>query len=277
MKHPIQAVALTVAAFLVACGGGSAPQQSPPPASAGPANAVSKASFTEDDLDQFQRGFEREIAAVKAAQQQAASATDATARGRAIQAQWETATIPEGAKASGLPEPRYRELRDAVDHVFTMLDFQGKIEGPLSIDLTRADEETRERVSRDAFADLPEPSAAALRTRMNRLVPLWSEYKKRVAVAGCAASRLTRDLPAPASVFRRRSFRSRDPARIQKLLTCGGILTLHRRPVTARPFERLCFSPAKDKRTVSRGFDRDIRNAPPASLRPRLPHARQSR
>jgi hypothetical protein len=61
---------------------------------------------------------------------------------------------------------------------------QGKIDGPLSIDLERADPETKARVSGNAFADLPPEAAMALRARMDRLVPLWSEYKKLVAVAG---------------------------------------------------------------------------------------------
>jgi hypothetical protein len=68
--------------------------------------------------------------------------------------------------------------------VLTTLDFQGKIDGPLSIDLERADADTKTRVSGDAFAGLPPQAAAALRARMDRLVPLWSEYKKLIAVAG---------------------------------------------------------------------------------------------
>ena len=40
------------------------------------------------------------------------------------------------------------------------------------------------RVAGDAFAGLPAESAAALRARMDRLVPVWIEYKKLVAVAG---------------------------------------------------------------------------------------------
>ena len=101
-----------------------------------------------------------------------------------MQAQWETATIPLGAAASGLSEPRYREVREGVNLVFTTLDFQGKIDGPLSIDLERADAQTKARVSGDAFASLPAPAATALRARMNRLVPLWGEYMMLVAVAG---------------------------------------------------------------------------------------------
>ena len=71
-----------------------------------------------------------------------------------------------------------RGLRKEIEAV------QGKIDGPLSIDLQRADAETKARVSGDAFADLPPDASLALRARMDRLVPLWSEYKTLVAVAG---------------------------------------------------------------------------------------------
>ena len=141
-------------------------------------------TFTEADLDQFARGLRGEIDAVKAAQAKAASATTAQERGEAMQAQWETTTIAVGAKASGLSEARYRDVRDAVNRVFTTLDFQGKIDGPLSIDLERADADTKARVSGDAFAGVPPEAATALRARMDRLVPLWSEYTTLVAVAG---------------------------------------------------------------------------------------------
>ena len=147
-------------------------------------NRTAQASFTETDLDKLERGLRKEMEAVKAAQVKASTATTPKARGEAIQAQWDTATIPQGAEASGLSVDRYREIREAVDGVFTTLDFQGKIDGPLSIDLERADAATKARVSGDAFAPLPAGSASALRTRMDRLVPIWSEYKNLVAVGG---------------------------------------------------------------------------------------------
>lgn len=140
--------------------------------------------FTEPDLEKFENGLRAEIDAVKAAQKRAASATTAQDRGDAMQAQWESATIPLGVQASGLSDARYRDVRSHVDRVFTTLDFQGKIDGPLSIDLDRADAATKARVSGDAFAGLSAEAAMALRARMERLVPLWSEYKTLVAVAG---------------------------------------------------------------------------------------------
>ena len=147
-------------------------------------DAASQASFSEAELDGLERGLRREIDAVKAARAKASAAKTAAERGDAMQAQWETATIPLGAEASGLPAARYREVRESVDRVFTTLDFQGKIDGPLSLDLERADPDTKARMSGDAFADLPGAAATALRARMDRLVPVWSEYKTLVAVAG---------------------------------------------------------------------------------------------
>ena len=175
--------ALTVAVS-GACGGNNENQETSnanAPTTAREANTV---AFTEADLDKFEHGLRAEIDAVKAAQKRAASATTAQERGDAMQSQWESATIPKGAEASGLSEARYRDVRGGVDRVFTTLDFQGKIDGPLSIDLERADAETKARVSGDAFADLTPEAATALRARMERLVPIWSEYKTLVAVAG---------------------------------------------------------------------------------------------
>ena len=146
--------------------------------------ALSTVAFTEADLDKFERGLRQEVEAVKAAQAKAGSAKTAEERGAAIQAQWDSSTIPLGAKAATLTAARYREIRDAVNRVLTTLDYQGKINGPLSIDLQRADAETKARVNGDAFAGLPAATAAALRARMDRLVPVWIEYKTLIAVAG---------------------------------------------------------------------------------------------
>lgn len=178
------ALALTVTLLGSACGGNDASGDTATVAAPAGQGISRQVTFTEADLEGFERGLRTEIDAVKAAQAKAASATTAEARGAAMQAQWETATIPAGATASGLSAPRYRDIREAVDRVFTTLDFQGKIDGPLSIDLQRADAETKARVSGDAFGELPAEAATALRARMDRLVPLWSDYKTLVAVAG---------------------------------------------------------------------------------------------
>jgi hypothetical protein len=146
--------------------------------------AANSVDLTAEGLEALARGLTKEVEAVRAAQQKSASATTPEERGEAIQASFESATIPQGAEAAGLPVDQYRALRETVVGIFRTLDFQGKIDGPLSIDLSRADAATKERISRDPFADLSPGSAAALRSQMDRLVPIWVEYVSLTAVAG---------------------------------------------------------------------------------------------
>jgi hypothetical protein len=140
--------------------------------------------LTNDNLNAYERGMKKEIEAVRAAQQRSASAATAQERGEAIQAAFEHATIPQGAAAAGLSVDQYRALREAINGIFRTLDLQGTIDGPLSIDLSRADAATKERLARDPFADLSAASAAALRAQMDRLVSVWMEYVSMTAVAG---------------------------------------------------------------------------------------------
>ena len=175
---------LTVIAALIigSCGGGGDVPAAEPgaPAAVTPAGTA----FSADELASFVRGFKAEIAAVRVAQQQAAAATDAQARNEAIQAQWETATAPAGAAAAGMNPARYGEVRAVVIDVLRTLDMQGKIEGPTSVDLTRVDDATRNRLSQDPLGALPPSSAAALRAQMDELSRLWNEYATLTAVAG---------------------------------------------------------------------------------------------
>ena len=190
---------LVLARFVLTCllvtsagCGGSSPEpeatrvSSGTPAAAAPSGPSTAAAvvLTEADLAALQRGVQKEIDAVRAAREQSASAKTAQARGEAIQAAFETATIPLGAAAAGLPVERYRAVREIVFEVLQTLDFQGKIDGPLSMDLSRADAATKERLSRDAYTGLPEASAAALRARINEIVPVWIRYVTLTAVAG---------------------------------------------------------------------------------------------
>jgi len=140
--------------------------------------------LTGNALSGFELGLRREIEAVRVAQQRSAAATTSAERGEAIQASFEHVTIPEGAIAAGMPVERYTAVREAVIEVFRTLDFQGAIDGPLSIDLSMVDAATKERIARDPFADLPPASAAALRAEMDRLVPVWIEYVNLTATAG---------------------------------------------------------------------------------------------
>lgn len=184
MKRTCNLAALTLALFGSAWGAGNANGEMSRSGATASQRDTKQVTFTEADLEKFERGLRKEVDAVKAAQKKAAAATTPQERGEAIKAQWESSTIPLGAEASGLDKARYSQIRQAVNNVFTTLDFQGKIDGPLSIDLERADAATKARVSGDAFAGLPPETATALRARMDRLVPLWSEYKTLVAVAG---------------------------------------------------------------------------------------------
>jgi len=184
--------ALTLLSLCIGCAGGEDTDRSTgtpaPPAAAGtPATAAqagTPVSLSDADLDGFMRGLTAEIDAVRAAQALADTARTPEARGAAIQAGWETATIPLGAAAAGMPEPRYREVRAAVHQVLQDLDFQGKIDGPMSMDTTRATPEMRLRLTRDPYAALTPASAGLLRVRLDRIVPVWITYVNLTAVAG---------------------------------------------------------------------------------------------
>ena len=141
-------------------------------------------AFTAADLDAYARGLAKETELVRAAQERAGSAATPAERAAAAQAQWEDQTAPEAARLLGLDAERYRRTRDTVGEVLRTLDFQGTIDGPLSIDLTRVDEATRAELQRDPFEKLAPASAAALRDRLPELVAVWSEYTRLTAVAG---------------------------------------------------------------------------------------------
>lgn len=124
------------------------------------------------------------IEAVRAAQRDAAAAKTPAELGRAMQAGWESTTMPLGAEAAGLPVARYRTLRKELDQILRTLDQQGKIDGPTSIDVERADAATKARLARDPLEELPPSSAAAFRSRLDELTSAWSEYVRLTAVAG---------------------------------------------------------------------------------------------
>ena len=140
--------------------------------------------FSETDLDLYQLGIAKEIEIVRAASERGRDAATPAERGAAMQAQWEDQSIPAAAEAAGIPEDRYRLTRQAVHEVFKTLDFQGKIDGPLSMDMSRASEEIKAKLARDPFETLTPAAAAALRARMDALVPVWIEYVRMTAVAG---------------------------------------------------------------------------------------------
>lgn len=174
---------LALATVLAGCGsGGSESDASGAPGEGGGGGRA--AGFSAADLDAYERGIRREIELVRAAQSAYDTASTPESRGALQQAQWETATIAEGAKAAALDPERYEEVRRTVHETMRTLDFQGRIEGPLSLDTTRVDEATRARMRADAYGALPPDAAAALRARQDRIAPLWADYTRLVAVAG---------------------------------------------------------------------------------------------
>ena len=185
-------IAMLLFAAATGCGGSDAPAAAGEGEARVDANAsesqasgrTAPAELTAADLNAWERGMKAEIAAVRAAGDRAASASTPQERADAASAGWERATIPQGAETAGLAVDRYRQVRETVNEVFRTLDFQGKIDGPLSIDLSRVDPATKERLARDPFADLPGNSAAVLREQMDRLLPVWIEYVTLTAVAG---------------------------------------------------------------------------------------------
>jgi hypothetical protein len=190
----MSAVRLTIALLLLAaCGSGAdtpngqpagqAASEAAPPSASSSASTVTT-ELTAADLDAYAKGIARETELVRAAQDRARTATTPQARGEAQQAQWEDQTIPEGAKAAGLTPERYRAVRTTVHTTFQWLDFQGKIDGPMELDTSRAAPDMKARFGRDPFAELSPASREALQAQMNRLVPPWIEYVKLTAVAG---------------------------------------------------------------------------------------------
>jgi hypothetical protein len=164
---------------------GAGTAASPPSTDASPATqSEAPAELTAANLDAFERGFRKEIELVQAAQERARSATTPEARGEAMQAQWEDQTIPGGAEAAGLAPDAYRNVRRTVKEVLQTLDFQGKIEGPMQMDTTRASPETKKMLASDPLAVLSPSSRTALQERIPGLVPIWVQYVNLTAVGG---------------------------------------------------------------------------------------------
>ena len=192
MRNPMLlhvALTLTVAA----CAGGG--EQAVPDSSAAPAAAEASTpsssaetaaplAFTAADLEAYERGIMREAELVRAARARGAAATTPAERGAAAQAEWEDATIPGGAEAAGMPAARYRQLRSTVHRALQTLDFQGKIDGPQSLDTANAPAEMKARLTSDPFAELAPASAAALRARLDTVARAYVGYLSLTAVNG---------------------------------------------------------------------------------------------
>jgi len=197
IEHTSRLLRAAVAAFattIAACSGDSKTSDQPAaeptpssvsgtePTAAGASEQAAELSPT--DLEAYAKGLAKETELVRAAQERGRTAATPEERGAAQQAQWDDATIPEGAKAAGLPVDRYRAVHATVHRTFRWLDFQGKIDGPMQLDTLSATPEMKARLARDPFDELTPPSRAALQGMMDRLVPPWIEYVKLTAVGG---------------------------------------------------------------------------------------------
>jgi hypothetical protein len=148
------------------------------PSTAGPV------TITAADLDAFEKGIARETELVREASDKARNAKTAQERGEAIQAGFETNTMVAAAPATGLSVERYKAVRETLGTLLTTLDFQGKIDGPQSLDTTRADAAMKARLASDPYAAIDPAGAAELKARLSRIVPLWVSYVNLTAVGG---------------------------------------------------------------------------------------------
>ena len=133
-------------------------------------------TLTAADLDGFEKGIARETQLVKEAQERSRTATTPQARGEAIQATFEDNTISAAAPVTGLSPERYKLVRETLSKIMTTLDFQGKIDGPQSVDTARAGPDMKARLSSDPYAALDPAGAEALKARLDRITPVWVDY-----------------------------------------------------------------------------------------------------
>lgn len=146
--------------------------------------APAKMSLSPKDLDGFEKGIAEEIRLVKEGQIRAERATTPTERGNAIQSTFEENTTKEAIPASGLSFDRYHQVREVMSRLLTTLDFQDKIPGPQSVDTARADSAMKVRLASDPYAELDSASAALVKSRLDKIVPLWIEYVKLTVAGG---------------------------------------------------------------------------------------------
>jgi hypothetical protein len=121
---------------------------------------------------------------VKEGQERARRAATAVERGNSIQSTFEENTMSKAVEASGLPLERYRLVRQTLSRLLTTLDFQGKIDGPQSVDTAHADAEMKARLASDPYVSLDPASAELLKGRLDKIVPLWIEYVNLTVVGG---------------------------------------------------------------------------------------------
>ena len=181
-------------ASLTACSGGDT-KAAEAIADSGSAAASSESStsgstttgpiaLSAEDFDGFEKGIVREAELVREATQRAASAATPKERGEAIQAGFEDNTMAAAASVTGLSAERYKVVRQTLSRILTTLDFQGKIDGPQSVDTANADAATKARLTSDPYTELDAASATELKSRLSKIAPLWIAYANLTALNG---------------------------------------------------------------------------------------------
>lgn len=176
---------LAIALLLIGCSGeANRAADSTDAAEAAVETTPQTVSLTAADVDGFEKGIAKEIQLVKEGQERARRAQTPVERGNAIQSTFEENTMANAVPASGLTLDRYRLVRQTLSRLLTTLDFQGRIDGPQSVDTTLADAEMRARLASDPYDALDSASAQLVRDRLSRIVPLWVEYVNLTVVGG---------------------------------------------------------------------------------------------
>lgn len=127
----------------------------------------STAPLTVSDIDRWQRGMAAELEAVRAAATQRAHATSANDSLTATAATTETATRAAGARAAGVDERRYQQLRTALSAVagyMTPLEQQMDVSKMPEAAVAQLRQSHDEDLAR-AAKSLPPDVVAALRPR----------------------------------------------------------------------------------------------------------------
>jgi hypothetical protein len=176
---------------LFACAKGETPGGSDSAAATVPADngngmpaPGSPISLTAADVDGFVKGITKEAQLVREGQVRAGKAVTAVERGNAIQSTFEENTMKNAVEASGLPLERYRLVRQTLSRLLTTLDFQGKIDGPQSVDTAHADADMKARLASDPYSALDSGSAELVKSKLSVIAPAWIDYITLTAVSG---------------------------------------------------------------------------------------------
>jgi hypothetical protein len=149
-----------------------------------PEDRSAPVTLTAADIDGFEKGIARETQLVREGQVRAGKALTPVERGNAIQSTFEENTMAGAIGASGLSLERYRLVRQTLSRLLTTLDFQGKIDGPQSVDTAHADAEMKARLASDPYAALDPASAELVKSRLDGIAKAWIEYITLTAVGG---------------------------------------------------------------------------------------------